>query len=731
MKNWITIVFLFTAQVIWAQADSVKTEELKAVTIQSTRLDVDRLPSSQGTYMLGGKKNEVLNVQDMNVNIAEKTPRQIFSKVPGVFVYDMDGTGNQTNISTRGLDPHRGWEYNIRKNGIITNSDMYAYPASHYSMPMEAVERIELIRGTGSLQYGAQFGGMLNYVSKRPDTTRAIVFESINAAGSFGLLSTYNAISGTIGKFQYYAYYHKRVSDGYRENGDTDFDAQSAVLIYNVNDHIRIKAELARSNYIYHIPGQMTDSMFYADPQQSTRSRNYFNPEIYVPSLSLDWKLGERTHLSWIVSAVLGNRNSVMFDKVATVSDVINPVTNEYAPRQVDIDNFNSYTTELRLLHHYTLGKVQGTAVGGIQIFDNNLHRQQMGVGTTGTDFDLTITDAGFGRDLHMKTNNFAFFAENAFRLTPHLTVTPGMRMEIGNSDLSGKTSYYDPEELPNTIKHNFPLFGFSAEYLTAAGNSFYGGWSQAYRPVLFKDIIPANTYEVIDKNLKDARGYNLEVGYRGTVKYFRWDVSLFSLKYDNRLGTLEESDPVTNETYFYRTNIGDSRTDGAEIFAEYTIPVQDRASISLFTSTAFFHGRYTSGEVRSGNNAGGSAEAENIDISGNKLESVPDVITRNGVTFRYDRVSMSVLYSYTAESYADALNTEKPSKTGGVGLVPTYAILDMNASIRVSNQLMIRASFNNVTNKQYFTKRPTMYPGPGVWSSDGRSLNCSIAIKV
>ncbi|MEZ4799108.1 MAG: TonB-dependent receptor plug domain-containing protein [Flavobacteriales bacterium] len=85
----------------------------------------------------------------------------MFARIPGVFVYDMDGTGNQTNISTRGLDAHRGWEFNIRKDGVLTNSDMYGYPASHFNIPMEAVNRIELIRGGGANQYGAQFGGML------------------------------------------------------------------------------------------------------------------------------------------------------------------------------------------------------------------------------------------------------------------------------------------------------------------------------------------------------------------------------------------------------------------------------------------------------------------------------------------------------------------------------------------------------------------------------------------
>ncbi|SKC40639.1 TonB-dependent receptor family protein [Ohtaekwangia koreensis] len=713
------------APTAFAQVDSTKTKELKEVTIQSHRLDIERLPAIQGTYLQSGRKNEVINVQNMNVSIAEKTPRQVFSKVPGVFVYDMDGSGNQTNIATRGLDPHRGWEYNIRKNGVITNSDMYGYPASHYSMPMEAVERIELIRGTGSLQYGAQFGGMLNYISKKPDSLRAITYESINSLGSFGLMSTYNAIGGTISKFQYYAYYNKRVSKGYRDNSDTDFDAQSFMVMYTPLKNVRIKAEAARSNYIYHIPGPLTDSMFYADPKHSTRSRNYFNPEIYVPSLSLDWQIGFRTSLSWTVSAVLGARNSVQFDKLATVADVVDPTTLTYAARQVDIDHFNSYTSELRVLHRYILWRKESALVAGIQLFNNDLHRQQLGKGTTGTDFDLTLTDPNWGRDLHFKTKNIALFVENSFRLAPNLTVTPGARMEIGKSDMEGRITYYDPGSLPNTIDHKFPLFGINAEYSTRKGNNIYTGWSQSYRPVIFKDIIPTSSYEAIDKNLKDATGYNLELGYRGSWHAWRWDVSIFQLKYNNRLGSLEQKNTDGN-AYILRTNIGNSITNGAEVFTEYSATVGEHLGITFFTSTAFFHARYHDAQVKSGTNTG-----ENIDISGNVVESVPSVITRNGITGRYRQVSISFLYSYTGKSYADALNTEMPTKSGAVGLVPSYGLLDINASVRINSQLMVRMNMNNVTDKQYFTKRPSFYPGPGVWSSDGRSVNCTIAVRV
>jgi len=129
---------------------------------------------------------------------------------------------------------------NIRQNGVMTNSDIYGYPASHYSPPMEAVEKIELVRGTASLQYGSQFGGMINYSIKKPDTSQAISFENLNSAGSFGLFSSYNALGGKIGKWSYYAYYQKRVSSGYRKNASSDSEAQYVHLSYQANRNFSI-----------------------------------------------------------------------------------------------------------------------------------------------------------------------------------------------------------------------------------------------------------------------------------------------------------------------------------------------------------------------------------------------------------------------------------------------------------------------------------------------------------
>lgn len=716
------VVFVFSLNAFAQDADTLATKRLNEIIIRSQRLggQVTRMPAVQGTNIWSGKKNEVIQVTGMDANLAEKTGRQIFAKVPGVFVYDMDGSGNQVNVSTRGLDAHRGWEFNIRKNGIITNSDMYGYPASHYSVPMEAIERIEMVRGSGSLQYGAQFGGMINYITKRADTTKRFGYENLSTAGSFGLFSSYNAVGGQIGKVEYYAYYQRRQSDGYRDNASSKSDAQGVRLVYKPTSSFRITAEFARSMYLFRIPGQLTDAMFAADPRQSSRTRNYFNPDIYVPSITADWSASPNTRFTLTTSAVLGVRNSVLFDRPADVVDATNPTTGQHAARQVDKDHFNSYTAELRMLHHYTLFNTRHAFTVGTQVFRNNMNRQQFGVGTTGSDPNFGITSDGFGRDMWLTTNNVAFFIENKFNVTPRLSVNPGVRFESGKSDMTGTISYYDPGNLPNRIEHRFPLLGLSAEFRITETQNIYGGWSQAYRPILFKDIIPATTYEQVDKNLKDAQGQTFDLGYRGQAKGLHWDISGFRMDYNNRMGALAARD-AANNYYLFRTNFGNSVTTGAEIFVEYAINFA-KSELSFFTSTAFFNARYTEAFARVGE--------ENVSIRDNKVESVPDKITRNGITFKVDRLSVSTLYSYTAESFADALNTVTPSANGGVGLAPAYGLLDFNASYAFTRNFTLKLNLNNMTNESYFTKRPTMYPGGGIWPSDGRSWSMAVSVK-
>ncbi len=723
--SFLCLILLTNKLALVAQTkDTTKAKELAAITVETTtqRNAINRLESIAETYIFSGKKNEVISLTQTDANITDKTGRQLFAKVPGVFVYDMDGAGNQINISTRGLDPHRGWEFNIRKDGILTNSDIYAYPASHYSIPMESVERIELVRGTGSLQYGAQFGGMLNYISKQGDTTKPISLESINTVGSYNLLSSYNAIAGKINKFRYYAYLSKKTKDGYRQNEHTNYDAQGIILSYSPARNLSIRFEWARSSYLYKIPGPLIDEMFNEDPRQATRARNYFSPTINIPSFVLKWNMNENTKLQFISSALIGARNSVLFDKAATIKDTLVSTTMQYNNRQVDIDRFNSYTQELRLLHKYKLGNHYSSIATGIQLMNNDLYRTQLGKGTTGSDYDLSLVEPTWGRDIHFKTKNVALFFENSFSICNNLTINLGMRTEKGESNMTGQIVYYPTNKIPVNLTHHYTLLGTSFSYKPNNLIDVYGGFSQVYRPMIFKDIVPSSVYEIVDNNIKDASGYNIEMGCRGTLKSLKWDITGFLLQYNNRFGTIAQTD-VSGSLYTYRTNIGNSLTKGIEIFIQNSWSFNKKNQLTVFTSTAFMDGKYTSGIIKSGSN--------NIDISNNKIESVPNIISRNGITWNNQRVSITGLYSYTSKTFADALNTQTPNASGAVGIVPSYSIIDLNASIKLSTSFEIKLGINNIANKQYFTKRPLFYPGPGIWSSDGRNFTITTIFKL
>ena len=175
--------------------------EIRIVVARGLR-ERQSLPDVTATAIFAGKKTEVIHLNALDANLATNNTRQIFSKTPGVTVWENDGSGVQVGVAVRGLSPNRSWEFNVRQNGVDISSDPFGYPEAYYNPPMEAVDRIELVRGGASLQFGPQFGGLLNYVLKPAVENKKFALETQQTVGSYGLFSTYNRVSGTAGKLQ-------------------------------------------------------------------------------------------------------------------------------------------------------------------------------------------------------------------------------------------------------------------------------------------------------------------------------------------------------------------------------------------------------------------------------------------------------------------------------------------------------------------------------------------------
>jgi len=708
--------------------DTLPVKTLDSVTV-STRLkqfNASYLTDVVGTKVYAGKRTNTLTLSQNINGLSFNLGRTALAKIPGLTMWEMDGAGTQLNIGSRGTDSHRSIEMNMRQNGYNTNSDMFGYPEDHYTVPLQGVEQIQLVRGSAALQFGPQFGGMMNYKMNEGDTTKVFGAELEQTAGNNNFFNSFNAVGGTKGRLNYYAFYDNRHGDGWRDNAEFNYHAYYVHLGYQISDKIGIKAEFSRMDYVQQIAGGLTDQQFEVSAKQSVRPRNYFQPVINIPALILNYNISSNTHLEVTSHALFGERNSVQFINAPNIPDTFNTAIASYNPRQVDRDYYSGFTTEARLLHVYKIGRINSVITGGLRYFHELTKRKQKGEGTTGSDFDLTLTQH-YGIDLRFTTDNYAAFAENIFQLTPRFSVTPGIRYEMINTDLNGVINNRTAA-VSYAGKRNFPLFGTGLQYDLNSTSQLIANISQAYRPYLYANVTPADRLDKIDPNLKDSKGYNIDLGYRGRIgNVFQFDLDAFYLFYGNKIGLIADTND-DGSSYLLTTNVGNSVAKGIEAFTELALlklidPTNRSGSeVRIFGSVAFDQAKYTSGVI--------NKSGTNINISGNYVENAPQWILKSGIELRYKTISTIFQYAFTSKTYNDAFNTAS-SSNGVIGLIPAYHVWDWNCSWQLSKQFHVSASVNNFTNEKYFNRRITMYPGPGILPADGRTFTISMGLDI
>src|SRR6202012_5674684 len=178
-----------------------------------------RLKDVDGTGIYAGKKSEGGIIKDITANTATNNSRQIYSKVAGLNIFENDGgAGTQLAIGGRGLDPNRVSNFNTRQNGYDISADALGYPESYYTPPADAIERIEIVRGAASLQYGTQFGGIINFKMNSGSDTQKYQIIAKETAGSWGFFNSSTSIGGTVKKWNYYAFYEHKQGNGWRPN---------------------------------------------------------------------------------------------------------------------------------------------------------------------------------------------------------------------------------------------------------------------------------------------------------------------------------------------------------------------------------------------------------------------------------------------------------------------------------------------------------------------------------
>lgn len=689
--------------------------------------DYPALPEVEGTKINSGKKTSFVRPDEFPA-VSNNDYREVMATTPGILVSE-EPTSPIINFGYRGLDSQRSEFMQILKDGVSIKNEQFGFPETHYTPILDAVERIEFIRGGAALQYGPQPGGALNFIMKMPRRDAPFHFVEKNTFGSDELYQNYTAIDGTSGPFGYSAYYDHREREGFREaNSDYELDAGSARAVWDVTSDSRFVLTFDAYEEEHgepgglrrHEPGVMDPpfSVLYEDDRNATsRFFDRFRLSRYYGVLDYQKMFSERTQLDlkafggylrrWS-KRQRGGDLGIQPDPAGTGAAGTN-----------DIQSRLDWTEggEARLRHDYDFFGDVSTFAGGLYFYHALQHRDDRR-GSTPDAEDGLLRRSNFG-----ESYNGSIFAENRFHFG-RFSVTPGMRLEFFQQDLRQEVNITQDPTLPLVGRSDFsfvPLFGVGTSYVLIEGEDImapapvaggkgadakgsrnpavptvigkapprlevYGNFSQAYRPRTYGELVATSPSGFANPNLEEGHSLQGELGLRGKpLPYLNFDLSGFWYNFEDQV------DEVGN-TFL---NAGDVRYLGFEAAVEFDVlaainggSASPWGRLNLYGNVTLLDAEYTRGTAGS------------LFLEGNSPSYAPDYQFKTGAIYNWkEAVKVSFLGTIVDDHFSNPDNAFQH-------VIPAYGVWDLTAEVKFwEGRIGVFAGIKNLFDEDFWAE--------------------------
>ncbi|MHB1179618.1 MAG: TonB-dependent receptor domain-containing protein, partial [Daejeonella sp.] len=516
-------------------ANNVLSEVI--VTEKTNSFGFSHLKAVESLGIYEGKKSEVIIPDQLVANMATNNARQIYSRVAGLNIWENDGAGLQLSIGGRGLDPNRSSNFNVRQNGYDISADALGYPESYYTPPAEAIGQIQIVRGAASLQYGTQFGGLLNFIMRKPVAHKEIELTARQSVGSYGFYNAFTSASGTINKISYYSFFQYKTGNGWRGNSKFNTYTGFANINYQVTDKTKLGLDITHMDYLAQQSGGLSDKMFREDPMQSNRERNWFKVNWNLFALHFDHKINSSNEVNLRLFGLSASRYTIGFRENRVETPDL-----DAKERDLIKGDFSNWGAEARYLKRYSIGKKPDVLLLGSRYYQGFNHSIQ-GYGSKSKDADFNYIDSEnlILNDYRFPNKNISVFAENIFWLSNNFSIVPGIRYEYINTKADGYYAGRLPSTNDNSIElgarkyelrannRQLILGGIGISYRPVPSLNLYGNISQNYRSITFSDMRISNPSSDIDPNMTDEKGHSLDIGIRSeATSLYNFDLSAF-----------------------------------------------------------------------------------------------------------------------------------------------------------------------------------------------------------
>ena len=666
-------------------------EDILTVTAPRFQDDARKLPASI----------TVLSAEDIAKSAARTVPDLLAEQV-GITLKDFFGNNAAvTSVDMRGFGVTGGQNTLILLDGRrITDIDLSSVQWS--SVPLSSIERIEILRGTGSVLYGdGASAGVINIVTRSP-LQPGVRAEMYGRLGSYNTLESQFTGSVANERFGFNASVYGFSSDGYRANNRNEQTNYTANMRW-AGASSTIDLRLGTDRQDVRLPGARRVQPSIGLDEYSTDRRGAQTPLDYASrdgaraGLTLGHRIGE-TEFSLGIDYRDKDQRSY-FDQAG------------FPVYRADELNVASLTPRARI--PFQVGSTAHRLTIGM-----DLHRWRY-------DRRSTNLPENVGQPInrvHISQNNSAFYLQDAIQLTAATGLTLGWRgerMKVSAGDVTDPTA---PGFFFNTAAPQAAAAQRQNAWEIGLKHAFSPSWSgfartaRSYRFVNVDEIYENDLFfNAQFQILRPQHSVTREIG----SEWRRGPVSVRAALFHTDVTDEIHLDPFT--TGVGHTNLPPSRRQGIELSGTW----QTTSALRLTAGYAYTDAQFVQGVLSGSPFAIGT----NLDITAKKVPLVPQHKLNAG--FSWDAAPKTRISGSLAHVSSQFMDNDEPNTLGNK--IPAYTVVDLKAT-RDFGRVRIGFAVNNLFNEKYYNyavrsaftpDRYAVYPLPG------RTMGLSAEIRL
>lgn len=617
---------------------------------------------------------------------------EVLEKQESIQFRTYSGNSSQSQIDMRGFggDNPFGKTLILLDGRRLNRTDMASI--NWLQTPVNTIEKIEIVRGAGSVLYGdAAIGGTINIITKKGKGKPKVDVSVL--AGSYGLNDERAGVTGAAGNWTYALTGENNFISGYRDRSQYSAQGGGLDVGYSANDLINVSLSVSFNKVDYQMPGALTKAQMEQDRRQ------------YQPAMPMYWMNAhpdddgsdKYTNINIGVTSFWGSWGqfeiNFLYGKKDLQMNMPSWVSYNYSDTRAD-----TYGVTPRYILEKDIFRFHNKVIAGVDYYNEPYKKDIF------SDRERTakLSAADFKRE------NIGGYIRDEFSIFKNLIMSAGYRFEqtsIQGSNVDFYTPANDFTDQKNT--YNAEAYEAGLTFLWGKQSKVFAKYSTLYRIPFLDEVASFSGFGgSFLTELQKERGVSMETGLEYyPVENLKLGLTVFRTDMEDEIEYVYNPLTWTGEN----RNVGKTRHDGVEVSLAYLLPKYFK-----------IYGSYTYHK----------ATFEDGVHNKKEMPLVPQHVANAGLDIYLPyNITLRSEIQHVSESFLSGDNDNSTEKMEDRTLLniyvcykPVFGKLDFTAFLGIDNVADVKYSSFGIDYEQYWMPN-FYYPMPGITLKGGLTL--------